>query len=336
MLLVDPQQTVLYRNTAMLQQLIPLLDPMRAGSQNPTTLGELMGLFTSLNLVERTYELNTENSDPQRFRITREVLADYPGFDVVSFQNVTAELQARSAQKVLRQQHDFNNIASVLVANYGIINEAVAPMIDPLRNLGEVRRGDSVESLEKLAGAYDDMQIGMRRLVDFCRESTQLRLSSPNVAPSIVYQVYEVGKILQEALRWQEPIRKRYGHEVEISIEPDLRIAGQDFPILNAAINLIKNAYEAMSPGGRLSVKAWRESTNAVLEVTDTGPGIPPEVQPRIFEPFFTTKGKTGGSGFGLANALEGVRAQGGMIEFETRLGVGTTFRVTLPILQKD
>lgn len=71
----------------------------------------------------------------------------------------------------------------------------------------------------------------------------------------------------------------------------------------------------------------------AVVAVTDTGCGIPPENLSRIFDPFFTTKAK--GSGLGLALAHEIVTAHGGYIEVESKVGEGTTLRVYLPLLRE-
>jgi two-component system cell cycle sensor histidine kinase/response regulator CckA len=69
----------------------------------------------------------------------------------------------------------------------------------------------------------------------------------------------------------------------------------------------------------------------AVLEVSDTGGGIPADILPRIFDPFFTTKREQGGSGLGLATVHGIVRQSGGFIAAESRLGQGTTFRIWLP-----
>ena len=67
-----------------------------------------------------------------------------------------------------------------------------------------------------------------------------------------------------------------------------------------------------------------------MLEVRDTGAGIPPEVQARLFEPFFTTKAT--GSGLGLSISAQIIEGHGGRIECETQLNVGTAFRILLPI----
>ncbi len=99
--------------------------------------------------------------------------------------------------------------------------------------------------------------------------------------------------------------------------------------------NLFTNAVQAMPGGGRLTidinaVDQNRQGRKVVMAVTDTGPGIPPDVQRRIFEPFFTTKTK--GTGLGLAVARRIIEEHGGAIRVESEAGRGTSFFVELPV----
>ena len=110
-------------------------------------------------------------------------------------------------------------------------------------------------------------------------------------------------------------------------------------------MNLCINARDAMPSGGRLTLRTRpgvlvpsgeslmaRPGPAVVLEVADTGHGMPPEVVNRIFEPFFTTKGVGRGTGLGLAIALGIVDQHGGRLECRSVVGEGTTFTVTLPV----
>jgi signal transduction histidine kinase len=98
-------------------------------------------------------------------------------------------------------------------------------------------------------------------------------------------------------------------------------------------MNIVKNAIQAMSNGGMLSVKAKMLSAK-LLEVkfSDTGPGIPDEIRERIFEPFFTTKDIGQGVGLGLSISREIAESYDGSIDVESELSKGTTFVVNLPI----
>ncbi len=102
--------------------------------------------------------------------------------------------------------------------------------------------------------------------------------------------------------------------------------AGQ---IKQALLNLIKNAMQAMTPGGTLTVETGQNTEEVWVSVADTGGGIPPDQVNLIFEPFYTTKKK--GTGLGLMIVQRIVRQHGGHIELESRVGLGTTFRIWLP-----
>jgi signal transduction histidine kinase len=96
--------------------------------------------------------------------------------------------------------------------------------------------------------------------------------------------------------------------------------------------NLIDNAAAAMAGRGRLVLRTRRDGSEAVVEVADDGPGIPPDVLPRIWDAFFTTKPAGTGSGLGLDNVRRIVdRRHNGTVEVDTGAG-GTTFRVRLPL----
>lgn len=102
--------------------------------------------------------------------------------------------------------------------------------------------------------------------------------------------------------------------------------AGQ---IQQVLVNLIKNASQAMTKGGVLTLQTGEGSDGVWLSVADTGGGIPQEQINRIFDPFYTTKKK--GTGLGLMIVQRIVRAHGGRIELESHVGRGTTFRVWFP-----
>jgi PAS domain S-box-containing protein len=98
-------------------------------------------------------------------------------------------------------------------------------------------------------------------------------------------------------------------------------------------VNLVKNAMQAMTKRGTLTLQTGEGSDGVWVGISDTGGGIPQDRINRIFEPFFTTKEK--GSGLGLMIVQRIVRAHGGRIELESQVGRGTTFRIWLPLHER-
>lgn len=95
--------------------------------------------------------------------------------------------------------------------------------------------------------------------------------------------------------------------------------------------NLATNAADAMSQGGVFSIFVWDADNRLFLQFIDTGPGIEEDIQPMIFEPFFSS-GKVRGTGIGLAVVHSIVEAHHGKIFFETQIGKGTVFTISLPL----
>jgi len=116
------------------------------------------------------------------------------------------------------------------------------------------------------------------------------------------------------------------------------RERGEDIPKLHfdrqqmrqVLINLMKNALEAMPQGGRLTVATQREGDNVKVSISDTGPGMTPEVKANIFKPYFTTKEK--GTGLGLAICRNILEEHGGCLLADSTPGQGSTFTIQIPL----
>jgi len=122
--------------------------------------------------------------------------------------------------------------------------------------------------------------------------------------------------------------------EIERNYEPDLpRISAYGGELNQVWTALIENALDALGNHGRLRVTCRLEAEMLLVEIWDTGPGIPPNLQERIFEPFFTTKAPGHGLGLGLDNAMRIVRKHRGHLSVKSEPG-STCFRVRLPLDQ--
>lgn len=124
----------------------------------------------------------------------------------------------------------------------------------------------------------------------------------------------------------------KYGIEVTKEYEPDLpAILGLPDQLSQVWTNIISNAIHAMQGKGSLHIRVRREGDEIVASFTDSGPGIPKEIQDKIFEAFFTTKPAGEGTGLGLDISRRIVEKHGGKISFESEPGK-TTFYVRLPV----
>jgi signal transduction histidine kinase len=148
-----------------------------------------------------------------------------------------------------------------------------------------------------------------------------------------------VAEAVQGAIQLADTKARRGAIGVQVELDEGLpQIRADQHQITQVFTNLLMNAYEAMSGSGRIAITGHRvrmedggEGRDAVLvEVADTGPGIPQDVAERVFDPFFTTKPQ--GSGLGLAIVRKIVDAHDGRIDMRTSPGEGTTIRVTLPV----
>jgi signal transduction histidine kinase len=107
------------------------------------------------------------------------------------------------------------------------------------------------------------------------------------------------------------------------------RVLGDHENLEQLFLNLLMNAHEAMAPGGGLRVTVTRDAEHIKVSITDSGPGIAPELLERIFEPFFTTKQR--GSGLGLAISAGVAQAHGALLHAANEPGGGATFSVEFP-----
>jgi signal transduction histidine kinase len=158
-------------------------------------------------------------------------------------------------------------------------------------------------------------------------------------ATNVVFEKFDVNRIIEETLTGMEDELKSQGIEVKKSLDRNVMDIPCDFQeIKQVFINLLTNARDAMEGGGRLTVKTFacsQEDRNYIgIEIKDRGGGIPSNVLHNIFNPFFTTKGR--GTGLGLAICHRIVDAHRGVIEVNNNQGRGVTFTVKLPVEREE
>jgi signal transduction histidine kinase len=186
------------------------------------------------------------------------------------------------------------------------------------------------EDLEVIGSEIDRLERIVRDFIQFARPSP------PNL------QIMSGAKLLQEIHDLLASGLSSKSIQLKLDIAADEQVNVDPHRMKQVLINFVQNAADSIENGGtiRLRLRADRQLLNermapiVVLDVADTGKGMPPEVQKRLFDPFFTTK--EAGTGLGLPIAARIVERHGGIIRYETQPNRGTTFSIVLPRAVKD
>jgi PAS domain S-box-containing protein len=224
---------------------------------------------------------------------------------------------------------------------------------DRLAAVGEMAAAIAHEVKNPLAGIEVMAGLLRRKISDAPEAQAALTdiINEAKMANAIVQEVLDfvrpmrlhmehtgIAQAVQSAVQLADAHARRGTTQVDLEVPAELPlIQGDQHQLAQLFTNLLANAYEAMGGRGRVVISAsatWVEDgldgRDAVqVEVTDDGPGMPPEVADHVFDPFFTTKAK--GSGLGLSIVRKIVDAHDGQIDLKTAPGSGTTIRVTLP-----
>jgi two-component system, OmpR family, phosphate regulon sensor histidine kinase PhoR len=156
------------------------------------------------------------------------------------------------------------------------------------------------------------------------------------LASSLELEPVDLQALIRRAVELLSPAAREKQVEIEVEDPPAIRLQGDADGMERLLLNLLGNAIKYNRPEGKVTVRLLQVDGWAILEVSDTGIGVPPEAIPRIFERFYRVdKGRAreeGGTGLGLAIVKHVAQAHGGQVEVESRLGRGSTFRVRLPI----
>ncbi len=186
----------------------------------------------------------------------------------------------------------------------------------------------ALEDLKRIIDDAERCRNIVKELLEFARQTRQeIRLNDINLALSRTLFLLENQSLF---------------HNIEIIKELDQSLphVPSDIQQLNHVfMNIILNAAEAMEGKGTLKVKtSWAgpEKDSVVIEISDTGPGIPEKDLPHIFEPFFTTKEEGKGTGLGLSLAYGIIEHHKGTITVHSQVGKGTSFFITLPLRHDD
>lgn len=228
--------------------------------------------------------------------------------------------------------HEINNPAAFVLGNLEALSSHFRLLDGQVKAIEDsTRRAVLEEALFEMTAVLQETKEGMARIHRIVRD-----LSSFSHVDDDRSATCDLGATIESTLSL---LRNELRHRAKV--ERDLRstrvIAASQARLGQVFINLILNAAQALdearSGENLIALRTYDRGDESFFEVTDNGPGIPPEVVGRIFDSFFTTKPRGVGTGLGLPIAHGIVRSLDGEITVETGVGRGTTFRVRLPSL---
>jgi two-component system NtrC family sensor kinase len=232
-------------------------------------------------------------------------------------------------------------LASVGLLAAGIAHELNNPLTGVLTFSSLVRKqvpdgSPEAEDLDLVIQETRRCAAIIRRLLDFAREKT----------PEKNYA--DLNALVRKTVMLIEQSAQAAGIDIVLDLDEQLPLAWIDENLVEQVImNMLVNAQHAIGSDGRITVRTRLRETGrgaaaattagpaqrmAEIAIADTGCGIPQENLPKIFDPFFTTKGVGKGTGLGLSVSHGTIEAHGGTIEVDSTVGVGTEFRIFLPL----
>ena len=224
--------------------------------------------------------------------------------------------------------HDFNNVLAAILGRVQLLKM----QFNPPDGIQEQRKSmlNLIKSLEIIEKASFDGAETVRRIQEFARKR----------ADDKDFTQIEINELLENSLeftrmRWKDQTESK-GISVDIQREfsqlaPTLGSASE---LREVFTNIINNAIDAMPEGGTLKITTCKEDDLIVINIADTGVGIPEGVVDRIFDPFYTTKGVRS-TGLGMSISYGIINRHKGTIGVESREGQGTTFTIKLPVIEE-
>jgi signal transduction histidine kinase len=263
-------------------------------------------LFTPAEVERAAAIANQLAVAAENARLYEDLRASYARLADAQEQLVRGERLAAIGELAAVVAHEVRNPLGVIFNSLGSLRRLVRPA------------GDAKMLFEIVEEEADRLNRIVGDLLAYARPS------APEVRPELLDRVVE--DAVAAALAQQGPDID-VARELDATLPPvamDARLVRQ------AVINVAVNAVQAMPRGGRMTVRTRRDGDEALVEVEDTGAGIPDEVRERIFEPFFTTKAS--GTGLGLAVVKRIVEGHGGAIDVRSTPGSGTVFALRFPL----
>ncbi|HKZ81430.1 MAG TPA: ATP-binding protein [Pyrinomonadaceae bacterium] len=296
---------------------------------------EFLRVFETGEITRMELETTTPNGDVKHWLINKiPMWIDDSGevsHVITVGEDITERVEANRA--VARAE----KLAAVGRLAAGVVHEINNPLAT-ISACAEALESRVAEGAFAACSALDDLReyLGLIRTEAFRCKTITNGLLDFSRARAAQHTPVILGEVFSSAARLLSHQSRGGRIEMRIHAPEDLAaVSGDAGQLQQAIIALATNAFDAMPDGGILKITARNEGRSVLVEVSDTGVGISAENIPKIFEPFFTTKEVGRGTGLGLAVCYGILTEHGGSLDVQSTVGVGTTFTISLPIVDQ-
>ncbi len=260
---------------------------------------------------------------------------------------VQSEKLASIGQLAAGVAHEINNPIGYIFSNFGTLENYLVHLFEMLavyeaaenshsdphiaKALRDKREAIELDYLKEdipvLMRESREGIVRVRKIVQDLKDFSHVDASPEWQLANLAVGIDSTLNVVSNEIKYKADVVKEYGNIPEVEC-----LASQ---INQVVMNLVVNAAHAIGPErGKITIRTGAQGGDAWFEVSDTGSGIPKDSLARIFDPFYTTKPVGKGTGLGLSLSYGIVQKHHGHIDVVTEIGQGTTFRVTLPIMQ--
>jgi PAS domain S-box-containing protein len=290
-------------------------------------------LITSLLDITRRKEMEEEKAD-------------------LLFQLTQTDKLASIGQLAAGIAHEINNPVGYVTSNLNSLEEYLAD-IRKLIELDQtlIKGLKEINLPDNLAEMYEKIQEYARKIdIDFLQKDME------ELIKDCIDGLDRIKKIVMDLKDFAHPGQKDIEPvDINACIETTLNVAANELkykttvhkelsalPLIQGIaqqlnqvfLNILVNAAQAIEKKGEIRIKTWQENNNVCLTISDTGCGITPQNISKIFDPFFTTKPVGKGTGLGMNIAYNIIQQHGGNITVKSKIDKGTTFTITLPVVE--
>lgn len=270
----------------------------------------LSGLYEISSQKQAVYDLEEANMNLRR----------------AQSQLVQSEKMASLGMLVAGIAHEINSPVGAIASMHDTLVRAVRRLESKLTD-SPLRKSDDFTSLfGTISDANSVITTALSRVTEIVKRLRSFaRLDEAELKSIDIHEsIEDTLVILRHELKHGITVEKEYGTIPNVSCYPGR--------INQVFLNILKNASQAISPPGTISITTSADSESVSIVITDTGCGIPDESLKKIFDPGFTTKGVGVGTGLGLSITYQIIEDHSGTITADSKPGSGTTFRITLPL----